>query len=91
MKSCLPPAVEADLARQAAELDKRVRGPSLYAHEVHEFELARHANRRVALELDLLDELARLAGHRDASALTDEFNNGPVRRVTEHRPAVGAP
>jgi hypothetical protein len=39
---------------------------------------------------DLLDELARLAGHRDASALTGELNNGPVRRVIEHRSAVGA-
>lgn len=55
MKSCLPPAVEADLARQAAELGKRVRGSGLYTHEVHEFEVARQVHRRVTLELGLTD------------------------------------
>ena len=44
----------------------------------------------VQAAVDLLDELARLAGHRDASALTGELNNGPVRRVIEHRRAVGS-
>ena len=45
----------------------------------------------VQAAVDLLDELARLAGHRDASALTGELNHGPVRRVIEHRLPTGAP
>ena len=39
---------------------------------------------------DLLDELARLAGHRDASALTGQLNDGPVQRVIEHRRGAGS-
>ena len=39
---------------------------------------------------DLLDELARLAGHRDASALTGQLNDGPVQRVIEHRRGTGS-
>jgi hypothetical protein len=45
----------------------------------------------VQAAVDLLDELARLAGHPDASALTDDLSDGPVRQVIEHRPATGTP
>jgi hypothetical protein len=55
MNSRLHPAVEADLARQAAALSKRVRGSGLYTHEVHEFEVARLVHRRVAPALGLTD------------------------------------
>ena len=44
----------------------------------------------VQAAVNLLDGLARLAGHRDASALIDQLNDGPVRRVIEHRRAAGA-
>jgi len=44
----------------------------------------------VQAAVDLLDELARLAGHRDASALIDQLNDGPVRRVIDHRRPAGA-
>jgi hypothetical protein len=39
---------------------------------------------------DLLDELARLAGYRDASALAGQLNEGPVQRVIEHRRGAGS-
>ena len=44
----------------------------------------------VQAAVELLDELARLAGYREALALIDQLNEGPVRRVIEHRRAVGA-
>ena len=55
MKSCLPPDVEADLARQEAALTDRIRRSGLYTHEVQEFGVARQVHRRVALELGLTD------------------------------------
>jgi len=55
MNSRRTPAVEADLARQAAALGERVRASGLYTHEVDEFEVARQVHRRVAPELGLAD------------------------------------
>jgi hypothetical protein len=55
MKTYLPPAVEADLARQEVALSDRIRKSGLYTHEVHEFEIARQVYRWVALELGLTD------------------------------------
>ena len=44
----------------------------------------------VQATVDLLDELARLAGYEDASTLIGQLNDGPVRRVIEHRRGAGS-
>jgi hypothetical protein len=44
----------------------------------------------VRATVNLLDELARLAGYEDASTLTGRLNDGPVRRVIEHRRGAAA-
>ena len=55
MSPRLPPAVEADLTRQAAALSERVRASGLYTHEVAEFDIARDVHRWVAPALGLTD------------------------------------
>ena len=72
-RSSLLAAVEADIARQAAELARRVRGSGLHTYEVHEFEIARKVHRRVA----------RKFGLADLGTLTTPESRNIVRKVRQ--------